>query len=88
MVISLDQIKENSCYLQMNSIITFIDPASSHVLSLLLYFLSNVLDLLCTRCEFQSFERRFWSFLEAREILNLKSQILSNVTNDLSFRDR
>ena len=45
-------------------------------------------DLLCTRRCFQSFKRAFWSFLETRQILNLNSKVLSNVTHDLSFCDR
>ena len=45
-------------------------------------------DLLCTRRCFQSFKRCFWSFFETRQMLNLNSQVLSNVTHDLSFCDR
>lgn len=63
-------------------------PLRGQVLSLLLYFIFDLSNVLCTRCEFQRFKSRFWSFLETRQMLNLNSQVLSNVTHDLSFCDR
>ena len=63
-------------------------PLRGQVLSLELYFIFDLSNVLCTRRCFQSFKRAFWSFLETRQILNLNSQVLSNVTHDLIFSDR